>query len=137
MVLTSTRPGQLSVWRLAAGAAVSVGLSAERLPDLDPIFARVAATIGTPDFGMPDLPHRNGPHELPRAALGRHWPKVKELLIAALLERIHWPLELAMAAQSLIKLGKGIIEPQVALLAVMDSAIMMSKVDPLTVPGGD
>jgi hypothetical protein len=133
MILTSTREGHLSIWGLVAGAATKLG--AELLPPLAPMFAHCAETVGTPAFGVPVLPSHLALKELPRQAL-RHWPQVKSILLSAGVPPLHWPLEIAVAAQKIIVLAKDALAADFGALVVMQAAIPMSKVDPRTVPGG-
>lgn len=132
-ILASTREGQLSIWRLVAGAAVKAGVSS--LPLLEPLFAHCAETVGTPNFGKPKLPSNLVLKELPRESL-RHWNFVKTILVTAGVEPLHWPLEIGVAAQNLILQAKETVPADIAALVVMQAAISMSKVDPKTVPGG-
>jgi hypothetical protein len=132
-IVATTQPGQLSVWRFVAGAALKAGTKS--LPQLEPIFAHSAETVGTPDFGIPVLPSNVALKEMPRQAL-RHWPRVKAILVTADVQPLHWPLELGVAAQLLLKQAKDTIPPDIGALVVMQAAIPMSKVDPRTVPGG-
>jgi hypothetical protein len=46
----------------------------------------------------------------------------------------HWPLIMALAARQFVWMAKGTLEPRLALSLLMESATMMSKVDPKTVP---
>jgi hypothetical protein len=133
MILASTEEGQLSIWRLVAGAAVGAG--AAKLPDLSPLFKACAATVGGPQFGIPTWATGEALHELPRDAL-RHWPTVRTILQEAQSPPLHWPLELARTAQTLLESAKATLPPDKAALIVMEAAIPMSKVDPRSVPGG-
>jgi hypothetical protein len=132
-ILASTTKG-VSVWRLVGSGAITAG--ATDLPDLEPIFANAAATAGGTSFGVPRLPPEHLPTENPRDALIRLWPKAKALLIERKIEALFWPLEIALAAQRLIVGIKSEIDPKLAAVIVMEAAIPMSKVDPLTIPGG-
>lgn len=132
-ILASTKEGQLSIWRLVAGAAVQAG--AQPLPPLEPLFAQCAEAVGTPDFGKPKLPCNLVLQELPRDAL-RHWQSVKTILIAAGVQPLHWPLEIGVVAQKLIFQTREEISAADGVLVVMQAAISMSRVDPKTVPGG-
>jgi hypothetical protein len=133
MILASTQEGQLSIWRLVGGAAVEAG--AKSLPPLEPAFARCAETVGTPEFGRPQLPANLVLKELPRQSL-RHWPSIKAILVAEKVQPLHWPLEIGVAAQKLILQVKDAISADIGAWVVMQAAIAMSKVDPKTVPGG-
>jgi hypothetical protein len=45
-----------------------------------------------------------------------------------------WPLHLAMAAHKLIVELKDAIRPDIAVQLVMEAAVPMSKIDPVTLP---
>lgn len=132
-IVASTTRGELSIWRMVAGAAVQLG--AQSLPDLKPIFVQCSETVGTPAFGRPPQAEKWSLKELPRDAL-RHWPPVKSILLTAGVQPPHWGLEVALAAQKLILQIKDVVPPDIAAFIVMQSAIPMSKIDPRTVPGG-
>jgi hypothetical protein len=132
-IVTSTQEGHLSIWSLAAGAAVKLG--AQSLPRLEPIFAHCSETVGTPAFGVPVLPSNLALKELPRQAL-RHWPHIKSILLSAGVQPLHWPLEIGRAAQFLILQVNNALPADIGALVVMQAAIPMSKVDPRMVPGG-
>ena len=131
-VLASMTPGELSVWRLvAAGAA----LSGAKVPSLQPLFERATETAGTLEFGTPAYLTKLQLKEPPWQAL-RHWPRIKTILVTAGKEPLHWPLEIAAAAQKLIEERDQEMAADIAALIVMEAAIPMSKIDPRTVPGG-
>ncbi len=134
-VLVSTETREPSVWQFVSSGATKAG--ALVLPDLEPIFAHVSATVGGELFGIPRLPAEHQPRERPRDALNRFWPQVKALLAARGVASALWPLEIAIAAQRLIVRIKDRIDPSFAATIVMEAAIPMSKVDPATVPGGN
>jgi hypothetical protein len=132
-ILTSTNEGELSIWRIVAGAAVQNG--AAMLPNLPSLFGACAKSLGHPQFGVPAWAARGALHELPWDAL-RHWPAVRRMLEDARKPPLHWPLEIACAAQILMNMTKQSVASDKAALIIMEAAIPMSKVDPRHVPGG-
>lgn len=131
-ILASTKQGEMSIWRLVAGAAVGNGATA--LPELGPLFSACAANVGGARFGVPAWATDGTLHELPRDAL-RHWPAVRSILEEAGKPPLHWPLEIALSAQRLIEITKARVPPDRAALIVMEAAIPMSKIDPRSVVG--
>ncbi|WP_158813144.1 hypothetical protein [Methylocapsa sp. S129] len=133
LILASLKEGQLSIWRIVAGALVK----AEEGPmfDINPIAANIVKTMGTAAFGTPTWPDNEVLQESPKQSL-RHWPRIKTIFITAGDDPLHWSLKLAIAAQRLIEASKGIIPAQKAAFIVMEAAISMSKIDPRLVPGG-
>lgn len=134
-ILVSTKRGELSIWRFVAGGAADAGIDQDRLPDLKPIFKHCAATAGTTEFGIPTWTGNRALKEAPRDAL-RHWSKVKNIFETARTNPLHWPLEIAVAANKLIGISKKTVSPDKAAFIVMEAAISMSKVNPKLVPGG-
>lgn len=132
IIIASMEHGHLSIWRMVAGTSLTCG--ATSLPDLKPLFAASAGTVGSPAFGKPQWAGANVLLELPRDAL-RHWPAVRSILKAANVPALHWPLEIARAAQALIAASQSTVPPEKAALIVMEAAINMSKVDPRFVAG--
>jgi hypothetical protein len=141
------------LWGFIAAAALQAGIPEKDMPDVGEMFAHVAKTIGTPDFGIPRTPKEHPIHLTPRQALETFWPRTKVLLSNAggvlvkglsglesdpegrtSVPEAHWPLVMALVAQQFIGMAKGTLDPRLAFSLVMESAIMMSKVDPKTIP---
>lgn len=134
-ILAAMDPAQLSVWKIVGGAARAMG--AETLPDLTPIFKHCAETVGTGSFGLPRLPDGHLPTILPRDAVNRYWPEARRILASrgeAAAEPLTWALDVAVAAQQMMLGMKDRIDPVLAAQAVMEAAIPMSRIDPMTVP---
>jgi hypothetical protein len=119
-----------TIWRIISDAGHQAG--AISLPDITDIVKHCAATVGTVDFGLPRLPDVHMPAVLPREAVSRFWqPTLRRLNGAG---PMSWPLHLAMAAHKLIIDMKDTIRPDIAVRIVMEAAVPMSKIDPVTVP---
>ncbi len=132
-ILAAMDPAQLSVWKIVGGAARAMG--AETVPDLTPIFKHCAETVGTGSFGLPRLPDGHLPAILPREAVNRYWPEARRILASrADPEPMTWALDVAVAAQQLMLGMKDRIDPLLAAQAVMEAAVPMSRIDPMTVP---
>ena len=130
-ILATQKPEYLSVWKIVGSAAKAMG--ATELPDLVPMFKYSAETVGSPQFGIPNLPESHTPSLLPRDALIRFWPgALKMLRVGA--DPLTCAVDVATAAEQLMLSMKGEIDPALAARIVMEAAIPMSKVDPLTVP---
>jgi hypothetical protein len=130
---------------ILAAAAVEMGAKYEELPDPIPMFRHASKTIGTPEYGILHPPETLDPHYTPRQALERFWPHVKFLF-----ERKgpqfdsvakgrsvpveYWPLVTALVARQFLLWSKGTIDPRLSVGLMMESAIVMSKIDPKTVP---
>jgi hypothetical protein len=141
------------LWGFIAAAARQAGMPENDTPDVREMFAHVSKTIGKPDFGMPRTPAEHPYHLTPRQTLEAFWPRTKLLLSNAdgvlvggltgfetapeartSVPEAHWPLIMALVARQFIVMAKGTLDPRRALSLVMESAIMMSKVDPETIP---
>lgn len=130
-ILATPKPEYLSVWKIVSSAATAMG--AAELPDLTPIFKHSAETVGTSQFGIPRLPDGCTPSLMPRDALTRYWPGTLKLLCVGS-DPLTCAVDVATAAEQLMLSMKGEIDPALAARIVMEAAIPMSKVDPLTVP---
>lgn len=129
--LVATRKGNLSVWGIVAAAPHHLG---KDLPDLMPIFKRTGATLGSDDFGVPDLPKRHMPDQMPIELLQKFWNVTRNQLVLAELAPSQWPYVISQAAQQLIMDGKDVLDPSLAARIVMEAAVPMSKVSPDQVP---
>jgi hypothetical protein len=125
-----------------ATAAVSAGVKSNELPDLKPMFVRAAQTVGTPEYGVLRPVQGRASRFSPRQALDLLWPRVKALLSrtdgpgAAAGRSVppeNWPLVIGLVARDFVKLTKDTLDPRIGLALMMESAIVMSKVDPKTV----
>src|SRR5712691_4300256 len=55
-ILVPSRVDDLTVWSVVAGEAMRLGAAKGDLPDGMQIFERVAKSVGTPGFGIPQVP---------------------------------------------------------------------------------
>jgi hypothetical protein len=127
-----------AVWSILGGEALKLGAAKEDLPDCHAIFERTAKSIGTPGFGVPELPPGHKSFLTPRRAVEIFWPSVRTALTREpvvpvagfkLVEPRHWPLVLAAVAASYMAAAKQSVPPAVALTIFMEAAIPMSKID--------
>jgi len=137
----SPQPGfdRLTLWALAAGAAVQAGLSQSDVPSNEPMFSHVTRSVGTPDFGMPDVPAKHRPHMALRDAVKNAWPFARRVLLLPLPPQIpadepplseqHWPIIASLVAAGYIKAAKNVLDLKLGLTLVMEAAIAASKVD--------
>jgi hypothetical protein len=96
------------------------------------IIRHCAATVGRDEFGIPRVPDVHMPNLLPREAVSRFWPAARRKLAGK--DPMSWPLHLAMAARSLIVSLKHAVRPDIAVQIVMEAAVPMSKIDPVSLP---
>src|SRR5206468_33858 len=100
---------------------------------------------GTPEYGILHPPGQLAPQLTPRQALERFWPHVKSILERTdrqgiesakgrNVRREYWPLVTALVARQFLHWTKDEIDPRIGLALIMESAIVMSKIDPTTVP---
>jgi hypothetical protein len=122
--------GHASIWKVVSDGGYDAG--AINLPDVNDMIKHCAATVGRDEFGIPRVPDAYMPQILPREAIARFWPTARRKLAGA--EPMSWPLHLAMAAYQLIVELKDTIRPDIAVQIVMESAVPMSKIDPVTLP---
>jgi hypothetical protein len=122
--------GHASIWKIVSDGGYEAG--AINLPDVIDMIKHCAATVGKEEFGIPRIAGAHLPLILPREAVSRFWPAVRRRLTCA--EPMSWPLHLAMAARTLIVDLKDTIRPDIAVQIVMEAAVPMSKIDPMTLP---
>jgi hypothetical protein len=122
--------GHASIWRIVSEGGFDAG--AINLPDVTDIIKHCAATVGRDEFGIPRVPDAHMPNLLPREAVSRFWPAARRKLAGK--EPMSWPLQLAMAARSLIVSLKHAVRPDIAVQIVMEAAVPMSKIDPVSLP---
>ena len=115
-----------SVWSLTAGAVQALG---GILPDLDPIFEHVAASVGSDAFGIPRIPAGHAVAERPIDSLRLIWPALKPTIDLFSQTPADWPIILGMCIYNVINMGKDALDPSIAATIVMETAIPMSKVD--------
>jgi hypothetical protein len=118
---------QWSIWALSVGAAQHMGSSA--LPDINDIFRHVSETVGSDRFGIPRVPESHQASDLPINFVKMNWPKMLPLVAEFCDRPAQWPVLLGIAIQQALYLGKGIIDPSLAVSIVMESAVPMSKID--------
>jgi hypothetical protein len=133
----------LTVLSILGGEALKLGAAKEEIADCHEIFERTAKSIGTPDFGIPELPPGHKPFLMPRRAVEIFWPSMLKVFTREpvvpvpgfkLVEPRHWPLLLAAVAASFMPAIKGSpLSPALALKIFMEAAIPMSKIDQSTV----
>jgi hypothetical protein len=128
----------LTVLSVLGGEVLKLGAAKEELPDCHEIFERTAKSIGTPGFGVPELPPGHKPFLMPRRAVEIFWPSMltvftREPVVPVpgfkLVEPRHWPLLLAAVAASFMPAIEGSLPPALAMKIFMEAAIPMSKID--------
>jgi hypothetical protein len=127
----------VKVWGLAAGAAQHNGCKS--LPNINSIFAHVTETVGTDAFGIPQLPEGRVTSDTPINYLKALWPALFPVAKMFCKQPTEWPFLFGVAIQEALDAGREALTQDVALAIIMESAILMSKVDladawPLTAP---
>lgn len=119
-----------SIWKIVSEGGRDAG--AINLPDVTDIIKNCAATVGRDEFGIPRVGDAHMPNILPREAVSRFWPAARRKLADK--DPMSWPLHFAMAARSLIVSLKHAVRPDIAVQIVMEAAVPMSKIDPVSLP---
>jgi hypothetical protein len=122
--------GHASIWKVVSEAGYEAG--AINLPDVTDAIKHCAATVGHEEFGIPRVPDAHMPDILPREAVSRFWAAARRKMAGT--EPMSWPLHLAMAAHKLIVAARSTVRPDIAVQIVMEAAVPMSKIDPVTLP---
>jgi hypothetical protein len=137
-ILVPERPERMTVWTILGGQALKLGAAKSDLPDCLDAFERATKSIGTPEFGIPQLPAGHKPYLTPRRAIEIFWPTVLQVFTREpvvpvpgfkLVAPRHWPLVLAAVAASFMPALKDKLPPALAMKIFMEAAIPMSKID--------
>jgi hypothetical protein len=132
-----------SLWSFVAAAAIEAGLKPAELPDCNAMFRRAAQTVGTAEFGLPQVAQQHQPHLTPRRALDMFWPRARFILTRTdgpgpaqgrQVPPAYWALVVDLVARQFVLMTKDALDPRIGVTLLMESAITMSKVDPKTVP---
>lgn len=117
---------EFSVWGLVAGAARHHGC----MDCVEPseIWAHVAKTIGSADFGVPRLPSQHAPRDLPADYLRLFWPMLKPVISRYCSNPAHWPVMCALALQHAMELGQARLDAGMAMRVALESALPMARV---------
>lgn len=116
---------KVSIWGI-----ITQNLGENSLPDIQAIFSHVAGSVGGDDFGIPQIPEKHKPGDLPLNYVKNMWEPLLPVIDKFCEKPIERPLLLGLAAQQVIEMGKDIISPVVAAQVVMECAIPMSKIGP-------
>lgn len=117
---------EFSVWRLVAGAARHHGCSEQ----VDPaeIWAHVGKSVGSTAFGVPRLPSKHVPRELPADYLRLFWPMLKPVIARYCSNPAHWPVMCALALQHAMEGGQDSLEAGMAMRVALESALPMARI---------
>jgi hypothetical protein len=118
--------GEFSLWSLAAAGAVQQGCRA--LPDPAELFGHAIASLGSEAFGVARVPAQHRPSAAAMEALAALWPAVLPTVCRFCADPAEWPVLFALLAQQTITLAKDVIDPCIALVLVMETAIAQAKV---------
>lgn len=120
---------RISTYGLVKSSAYKLG--ARNFPDMTELFKRNAAAIGTADYPPLTVPIQHRPHEHPVVAL-REWlpaiDKVFSLDDFATLHPMYHLLALGYVAGELIEVGKDVLDPEIAVVLIMETAVGISKI---------
>jgi hypothetical protein len=120
--------GQASIWGLSVGMAQHLG--ATSIPDLKEIFTYVSSTVGSSEFGIPNIDIKYEPGDLPINYVKVMWKPLLPLMDKFCDRPTERPILIGLAVQQIIELGKDVIPPKTAVELVMKCAIPMSKIGP-------
>lgn len=115
-----------SVWSLASGASQKNGLA--QLIDLHDIFKHVTDSLGSDAFGIPRTEAAHQAKEIPLNYVRFLWPQIFPFAKTFSQTPTDWPILFGVAIQEILFASKDLIEPQLALSIVMESAVPMSKI---------
>jgi hypothetical protein len=134
----SNAEGPLKLWSLAAGAAVANGLHQSDLPDPAAMFAHVSQALGGELEGLPSIPKQNHPQLPAKELLKLVWPLAMMCFSGELSGVVaksgavtqRWrPVISARAAHTFMRQVKDVLDPNKAVILVMEGAIYASKLN--------
>ena len=125
--LVEPKGANLSVWTLVAAAPAKAG---KPLPEIVPMFKNLGLSYGTKKFGVPLLPAKNMPKEMPEALLWKYWNIMRNLQLTEQSGVSTMPFVLGHLAQRLIAENPTVIDPTLGARIVMEAAIPMSRIAP-------
>ena len=120
--------GQVSIWGSVAGILQHLGEGS--LPDIKATFTHVSSTIGGDGFGIPQVPDKHKPSDLPLNYVKTMWQPLLPIMDKFCERPIERPILLGVAIQQAIEMAKDVIPPTIAAQLVMECAIPMSKIGP-------
>jgi hypothetical protein len=120
---------RLSLLSLTLGAAQAAGAVAT-FDSVHEVVKRTASTVGTPDFGTPDLPNEHRPGDSFDQYVRYLWPKVCEALDLYKVNPEGRASAIGFAIQSAIDAGKSVLDPATAAQIVIEYAVPAAKLDP-------
>jgi hypothetical protein len=132
-----------SLWNFAAAAAIEAGVKPAELPDCNAMFRHATQTVGSPEYGVPQVAQEHQPHLTPRQALDMFWPRTKFILTRTdgpgpakgrSVPVEYWSLVTDLVARQLFLMAKAALDPRIGIALLMECAITMSKIDPKAVP---
>jgi hypothetical protein len=126
---------EFSLLSLALGAAQAAGASVS-MEQVHDTMRHVAASLGTPQFGVPRLPAENMPGDQPLSFVKHLWPKVVGGLDLYQVPPAQRPCAIGFALQAAIEAAKNAINPALAARIAMECAVPMAKLDPAAVAAG-
>lgn len=120
---------RLSLLSLTVGAALQHDSSIATDMIID-VVKHVAATIGTPSFGIPRLPREHRPGDVPYNCVKHLWPKVRGGLDLYEVSPAKYATSVGFAIQEAIAKGIAVLSPRLAVQIVAEYAVPMARLDP-------
>lgn len=117
-----------SILALAKGAANAMGVM--ETPDIQDIFKHAIDTMGTNRFGIPRVPEKNRPRDLPENYARALWPVLIPTIKLFCKDPAEWPIVFGYAIQQVMKESEKVLNPGFAVKLVMEAAVPASKIDP-------
>lgn len=117
-----------SILALAKAAANAMGVV--EMPDVHDIFKNAIDTMGTNRFGIPRLPDKNRPRDLPENYARALWPVLIPTIRLFCKDPAEWPIVFGYAIQQVMKESEKVLNPALAVKIVMEAAVPTSKLDP-------
>lgn len=132
--LLRTDDGHTSVLKMTAEGAYALG--ARKCTDINKLVEHMASTYGSEGFGVPRLPPKHMPKFMPVEMLKDCWdPVFSYLKTIAAADPTTWPFIFAVIIKKFILSIKGVIDPELIVPLVLESALPMSRINPELICG--
>lgn len=99
-----------------------------KMPDVIEIFEYISSTLGSDIIRMPA--GFNAPRFSPFEYVSMLWPTYQKMLAKECDDPDQWPILFSFALQEILILAKGVIDPAIAFSVALETAVLMSKIDP-------
>lgn len=142
-----TEENDLSLERVVFGSVSAMGVELSELVNPAELAGEIADRVGTSDFGSSTVLAEHTPHQTAYSLLKDTWQlftDIMELDVASNdpkaneeppLDEDYWPAVATVVIAQFLEMTKDVLDARISVHLLMESAIMMAKVDPALIAG--